>query len=282
MTHTAGELAAYLAVKLAGDPSLEISGVANPERAGRVSLIYVDSVKMFERAARSAALCVIARPEVKIAGKALLEAEEPKLAFAKAAAWLLPRETPVAHIHPTAVIAQDANLHPSVSVGPYVVIESGTRIGARTVVEAFTFVGQGSRIGENCWLHPHVTLYGGSRLGDRVEVHSGTVIGSDGFGYVFGEGRQWKFPQVGDVELADDVEIGANTTIDRGSLGTTAIGSDVKIDNLVQIAHNVQIGDHSVIAAQTGVSGSTTLGKHVVALSPAGHLQTARGGSAFG
>jgi UDP-3-O-[3-hydroxymyristoyl] glucosamine N-acyltransferase len=118
-------------------------------------------------------------------------------------------------------------------------------------------------VGEDCRLHPRVTLYPGARLGSRVAIHSGVVVGGDGFGYVFGEGRHWKFPQIGSVEIEDDVEIGCNTTIDRGSLGETRIGKGVKIDNLVQVAHNVQIGEHSVIAAQTGISGSTILGRHV-------------------
>ena len=127
-------------------------------------------------------------------------------------------------------------------------------------IEPFCFLGHGSRIGDHCRLHPRVTLYAGSRVGNRVELHAGVVIGGDGFGYVFGEGRHWKFPQVGGVEIGDDVEIGCNTTIDRGSLETTRIGQGVKIDNLVQVAHNVQIGEHTVIASQTGISGQQHAG----------------------
>src|SRR6202030_1414447 len=144
----------------------------------------------------------------------------------------------------------------NVSIGPYAVIEEESEIGAGTTIGAFGFVGRGSRVGANCFLHPRVTLYAGTRLGDRVEGHSGTVIGSDGFRHVFGGGRYRQFPQVGRVESADDVEIGANTTIDRGSLEATQIATGVKIDNLVQVAHNVRIGEHTVIAAQTGISGS--------------------------
>lgn len=264
MTRTAGELAKHLGLNLAGDASLEISEVASPERASSRSLIYVDSPAGQERAAKSAARCAVGKPGLELAGKTIIEAPEPKLAFAKAAAWLLPPPAPVASIHSTALVAPGAKLAANVSVGPYAVIESGAQIGAGTAIGAFCFVGHGARIGENCRLHPRVTLYDGARLGDRVEVHSGAVIGSDGFGYVFGEGRHWKFPQAGDVEIGDDVEIGANTTIDRGSLETTSIGSGVKIDNLVQIAHNVRIGEYSIIAAQTGISGSATLGKQVI------------------
>jgi len=161
-------------------------------------------------------------------------------------------------------VSANARFGLSVSVGPYVVVEDRAEIGAGTAIAAFCFLGRGVYVGENCRLHPRVTLYAGSRLGNRVEVHSGVVIGADGFGYVFGEGRYWKFPQIGTVEIGDDVEIGANATIDRGALETTRVGNGVKIDNLVQVAHNVQIGEHSVLAAQTGVSGSSTLGKRVV------------------
>ena len=264
MTSTAGELAKHLGLNLAGDASIEISDVASPERASSHSLTYVDSSAGHERAAKSVARCVVGKPGLKLAGKTIIEAPEPKLAFAKAAAWLLPPAVSSALIHPTALVASDATLAANVSVGPYALIEGGVQIGAGTIIGAFCYVGQHALIGENCRLHPRVTLYDGARLGDRVEVHSGAVIGSDGFGYVFGDGRHWKFPQAGDVEIGNDVEIGANTTIDRGSLETTSIGRGVKIDNLVQIAHNVRIGEHSIIAAQTGISGSATLGKQVI------------------
>ena len=157
----------------------------------------------------------------------MIEARDPKLAFAKAAAWLLAKpalSTSSVTIHPTAVIALDAKLGAGVSVGPYAVIEEAVEIGAGTAIGVFAFVGHGSHIGESCLFHPRVTLYAGSRVGDRVELHTGVVIGGDGFGYVFGEGRHWKFPQVGGVEIGDDVEIGCNTTMDRGSLDTTRIG----------------------------------------------------------
>jgi UDP-3-O-[3-hydroxymyristoyl] glucosamine N-acyltransferase len=264
MTRTARELAKYLGVKLDGDPSVELTGISSPERAGATDLIYLDSPRHLDRASKSAARCVIAPPGSKPADKTILEAENPKLAFAKAAPWLSPRSSPKSSLHATALIASTAKLAPGVFLGPYVVIEDGAQIAAGTVIEAFCFIGRNSRLGENCWLHPRVTLYAGCRLGRGVEIHSGAVLGSDGFGYVFGEGKHWKFPQAGGLEIGDDVEIGANTTLDRGSLGTTQIGRGVKIDNLVQVAHNVQIGEHSVIAAQTGISGSSTLGKGVI------------------
>jgi UDP-3-O-[3-hydroxymyristoyl] glucosamine N-acyltransferase len=264
MTHTAGELAEYLGARLEGNVLLPLSGVAGPDRANAEDLIYVSSPRHRQRAAESAARCVLARPGVRLAGKTIIETGDPKFAFAKAAEWLLRKPAPPAEVHPTAIVASSAQLGANVSVGPYVVVEEETRVGPGTVIEAFCFLGRGTRIGERCWLHSRVTLYAGSRLGSRVELHSGVVIGGDGFGYVFGEGRHQKFPQIGWVEIGDDVEVGCNSTIDRGSLDTTRIGEGVKIDNLVHIAHNVQVGAHSVIAAQTGISGSSTLGNRVI------------------
>jgi UDP-3-O-[3-hydroxymyristoyl] glucosamine N-acyltransferase len=171
---------------------------------------------------------------------------------------------PVAGIHATAVLPSSATLGKNVFVGPYVVVEENASIGSGSVIEAFCFVGQGASVGTDCWLHPHVTLYAGARLGNRVELHSGVVIGGDGFGYVYGEGRQWKFPQIGSVEIGDDVEIGSNTTVDRGSLGATVVEAGAKIDNLVQVGHNVRIGEGSVLASQVGISGSCSIGKHVM------------------
>jgi UDP-3-O-[3-hydroxymyristoyl] glucosamine N-acyltransferase len=207
---------------------------------------------------------VLAIRGADLSGKTVLEVENPKLAFAKAAAWLLPRPPLRPEIHPTAIVAATARLAPNIRVGPYVVIEDEAEIGTGTAVDAFCFVGRDARLGENCWLHPRVTLYAGARLADRVEVHSGAVIGGDGFGYVFGDDRHIKFPQIGSVEIGNDVEIGCNTTIDRGSLDATQIGTGVKIDNLVQVAHNVRIGRNTVVAAQVGISGSCTVGTQVL------------------
>lgn len=264
MTKIAGELAVFLGAKLVGDPHARVSGVASPESARDTDLIYVDAPKFAGRAKSSAARCAIAPAGVQIAGKTILETRDPKLAFAKAANWLLPRSRPSPGFHPTAVVAPSARIANDIHVGPYVVIEDDVEIGAGCTIEAFCFLGKGCRIGENSWLHPRVTLYPCVRLGDDVEIHSGAVIGSDGFGYIFGEGKHWKFPQLGSVDIGNGVEIGANTTVDRGSLETTRISEGTKIDNLVQIAHNVQIGSHTVVAAQTGISGSSKLGERVI------------------
>src|SRR5437660_8169980 len=270
MRRTAAELAEQAGAKLEGDGTLEIGGVAGPERAGARDLIYVETAKYAGRAVASAALCVIATDGVSLPGKTILRSRHPRLAFAKAAALLLDRPPIASGIHATAIVAPLARIAAGVGIGPYAVIGEDAHMGAGTQVGADSVVGAGCWIDENCRIHPRVTLYAGVRLGSRVEIHSGAVIGADGFGYAFGEGKYWKFPQAGIVEIGDDVEIGANTTIDRGSLDDTRIAEGVKLDNLVQVGHNCQIGAHSVIAAQAGLSGSCVFGKQVIVGGQAG------------
>jgi UDP-3-O-[3-hydroxymyristoyl] glucosamine N-acyltransferase len=264
MARTAGELAQYLQVTLEGDASAPISSVANPESAAPEDLIYVEQEKFRERAQSSRAHCIIAPPAIEFSGKTVFRTAAPKLAFAKSSAWLTPPVPVPAGIHPSAVISASAKIAERVVIGPFAVVEDGAVIAAHTQIGAYCFIGAGATIGQHCHLYPRVTLYAGVRLGARVILNPGVVIGGDGFGYVFGEGKQWKFPQVGGVEIGDDVEIGCGTTIDRGSLGITRIGAGVKIDNLVQIGHNVEIGEHTVIAAQTGISGSSRIGRKVM------------------
>jgi len=270
MRRTARELAVAVSATLEGDAEVEIGGVAAPERAGTRDLIYVQSAKHAQRAAASASIIAIAAEGIALPGKTVLRSAQPKVAFARAAEVLLGR-TPIASgIHPTAIIAPLSRVAPEVSIGPYAVIGEDTHVGTGTQIGAHAVIGAGCWIGQNCRIHARVTLYGGVRLGSRVEIHSGAVIGAEGFGYAFGEGKHWKFPQVGIVEIGDDVEIGANTTIDRGSLDDTRIAEGVKLDNLVHVGHNCQIGAHTVIAAQVGLSGSCLVGKRVVVGGQAG------------
>jgi len=264
MRYTAGELADKIGASVEGDGALELTAVAAPERAGPKHLIYVEAAKHAERAVASRAACVVASEGVVLQGKTVLRSAQPKVAFAKAAALLLERAPIASGVHPTAIVALLAHIGVNVGIGPYAVIGEDAHIGDATQVGAHSVIGAGCWIGENCRIHPRVTLYAGVRLGHRVEVHSGAVIGADGFGYAFDGERYWKFPQAGIVEIGDDAEIGANATIDRGSLDDTRIAEGVKLDNLVHVGHNVQIGAHTVIAAQTGISGSSTLGHHVV------------------
>jgi UDP-3-O-[3-hydroxymyristoyl] glucosamine N-acyltransferase len=264
MKHTAKDLAEAIGATVEGDASVELTGVAAPERASSSDLIFVDSPKHTARTETSAAKCIVLPPGLTVAGKTVLRAENVKVTFAKAAALLCEASIIANGVHPTAVIAPLAKIAPSASIGPYAVIGEDARIGEHTQIGAHCCIGAATWVGDNCRIHPRVTLYANMRIGNRVEIHSGAVVGADGFGYAYGEGRHWKFPQVGIVEIADDVEIGANATIDRGSLDDTRIADGVKIDNLVHVGHNVQIGAHTVIAAQTGISGSSVLGHHVI------------------
>ncbi len=264
MKWTAGELVKEIDARVEGDAAQEITGVAAPERAGVKELIYVEAAKHAERAASSQAACVIAPDDIALPGKTILSSAQPKVAFAKAAALLRERAPIATGIHPTAIVAPLARIGANVGIGPYAVIGEDAHIGNNTQIGAHCVIGPGSWIGEDCRLHPRVTLYSGMRVGNRVEIHAGAVLGADGFGYAFDGEKYWKFPQAGLVEIGDNVEIGANTTIDRGSLDDTRIAQGVKLDNLVHVGHNVQIGAHTVIAAQTGISGSSKLGHHVV------------------
>ena len=270
MRRTAKELAEAIGARLEGDGATEISGVAAPERAGTRDLIYVESAKHAQRALASAAGCAIAAEGITLAGKTVLRSGQPKVAFSQAAELLLGRAPIASGIHPTAIVAPLARVASGASIGPYAVIGEDAHIGAGTQIGAHSVIGAGCWIGENCRIHPRVTLYGGARLGNRVEIHSGAVIGADGFGYALGEGKYWKFPQAGIVEIGDDVEIGANSTIDRGSLDDTRIAEGAKLDNLVHVGHNCQIGAHTVVAAQVGLSGSCVFGKRVTVGGQAG------------
>jgi UDP-3-O-[3-hydroxymyristoyl] glucosamine N-acyltransferase len=257
MKRSAQEIADYIGGELRGTSDVMLSSVASLKNAGAADLSYADE-KFHEEVKSSRAGCVIVSGG-DFRGRTVIVARNPKLAFARAAAWLLEQERNDVGIHPSAVIASDAQIGKNVKVGPLAIVESGAVIGDGTVLEAGSYVGRSSRVGIDCVLHPKVVIYAGVDIGDRVIIHSGAVIGADGFGFVKDGKTHVKFPQVGKVVIEDDVEIGANTCIDRGSLETTIIRRGTKLDNLIQIAHNVDIGEHTVIAAQTGISGSSTL-----------------------
>src|SRR5579872_6263902 len=264
VNRTAGDLANFLGCPLQGENALPLKGVASPESAEADDLVYLDSSRHMERVVRSAARCVVTSRDLLVSGKTLIVAQRPKLAFARAAAWLVPPSPLASGVHSTAVIAETARLGRGTVVGPFAVIEEEVDIGEETQIGAFCFLGRGARLGPACRLYPRVTLYAGVKIGSNVIVHSGAVLGCDGFGYVTDRGKHWKFPQAGALEIADDVEIGANSTIARGSLGITRLGPQVKLDNLVHLAHNVQVGERTLIAAQTGVAGSSVIGSDVV------------------
>lgn len=246
-----------------GDGELEISGVAGLETAAEHELTFADAEAALRRASESRAGCILVPEGTVLPGRTTIAVRNVRLAFIRAAESLHPAPPAKPGIHPTAQIAPNARLGIGVSVGPHVVIESGASVGEGTQLGAGVFLGKGVTLGTHCVLHPRVSIYPGVQVGDRVILHAGVVLGADGFGYLFAEGRHHKFPQLGAVVIENDVEIGANSTVDRGSLGTTHIGEGSKIDNLVQVAHNVRIGRHSVIAAQTGISGSAVIGNYV-------------------
>jgi UDP-3-O-[3-hydroxymyristoyl] glucosamine N-acyltransferase len=264
MKLTAKELAEKIGARVDGDGAVELAGVAAPERAAVQDLIYVESPKYADRAAASRAACAVASDEITLHGKTVLRSSRPKVTFAKAASLLNEALPIAAGIHPTALVSPSAQIGVNVAIGAYAVVGEHVHIGDHTQIGSHTVIGNGCRIGERCRIHPRVTFYAAVSIGRRVEIHSGAIIGADGFGYAFDGERYFKFPQAGMVEIADDVEIGANATIDRGSLGDTRIAEGVKLDNLVHVGHNVQIGAHTVVAAQTGISGSSRPGHHVV------------------
>ncbi len=258
------EIAQLLGGELYGDGNHEICSVADLENASSSELAFAEGEQALQQAAASQAGCILIPEGASLRGHTLIRVKHPKLAFIYAANALCPSKLAASGIHPTAVISPTASLPPSASIGPYVTIEDYATMGERSVLAAGVSIGAGVKIGSDCTLYPGVRVYPGAQIGSRVTLHAGVVIGGDGFGYVFAEGRHHKFPQLGKVIIEDDVEIGCNTTIDRGSLGSTVIGSGTKIDNLVQIAHNVHIGRHGIIAAQTGISGSTEIGDYVI------------------
>ncbi|MFQ5664291.1 MAG: UDP-3-O-(3-hydroxymyristoyl)glucosamine N-acyltransferase [Terriglobia bacterium] len=264
MPKTAGELAAYLGGELLGDATAKLRGVASPEKARPGDLIYVESERRLPHARAARPSAILVGKEAVAPGKTLIRVAHPKAAFARAVAWLLPEPPLVTGVHPTAVIHPSARLEENAAVGPYVVIEEHVRVGRNCQIGAGGYLGANVELGADTLLFPRVTLYGNVAVGERVRIHSGVVIGSDGFGYVRVEGKYEKFPQCGGVVIEDDVEIGANTTIDRAALDETRIRRGTKLDNLVQVGHNVRIGQDCVISAQTGISGSVTIGDRVV------------------
>jgi UDP-3-O-[3-hydroxymyristoyl] glucosamine N-acyltransferase len=262
---TLAELQARLGGTLRGDASVLIRGVASLEQAGADRIGFLVNAKYLPqaRASRAGALIVSESLQDALPQPCLL-VPNPHAAFARAAALLHPEPELPPGIDPGAIVADDAEIHPDARIGPGVVIGARARIGAGSVLHAACVIGPGAQIGEDCLLHPRVTVQHGCVVGNRVILHPGCVIGGDGFGLAWerdSEGGHWsKVPQVGRTILEDDVEIGANTTIDRGALDDTVIEQGAKLDNLIQIAHNCRVGRHTAIAACAGIAGSTRIG----------------------
>jgi UDP-3-O-[3-hydroxymyristoyl] glucosamine N-acyltransferase len=264
---TAGEIAAALGSALEGDANVAISGVATLESAQPHELSFVANPKYLPYLHRTRAGAILV-PEALAAsvpeGIARILVDDPHVAMYEALRLIYPPRPAGAEVHATAVVESTAQLGEGVSVGPYAVIGARVRIGAGSTIGAHAVIGDDCEVGEGCTVHPHATLNEGVTLGARCLIHSGARLGREGFGFVWHEGAHRRVPQVGRCILGDDVEIGANSTVDRGSIGDTVVGSGTKIDNLVHLGHNVRVGRHVIIIAQVGVSGSTTIGDGAV------------------
>jgi UDP-3-O-[3-hydroxymyristoyl] glucosamine N-acyltransferase len=264
------ELAELVGGRIEGDPERTVEAIRALEAAGPRDLSFVIQARFRARALASGAGALLIGNDLKAAdalGRDLLIADDPGMALARLLALFHPaavREQRPPGIHPTAVLGPGAVVDPTAHVGPYAVIGAGSRVGPRAAVLALAVVGRGCTLGEEAVLHPHAVLYDRTEVGARSIVHSGAVLGGDGFGYVTHGGVHHKTPQVGRVVLEADVEVGINTAIDRATLEETRIGEGTKIDNLVQVGHNVQVGAHCILCGQVGLSGSTRLGHHVV------------------
>ncbi|MDP8205911.1 MAG: UDP-3-O-(3-hydroxymyristoyl)glucosamine N-acyltransferase [Candidatus Electryonea clarkiae] len=265
MMITATELAKIIDAEVVGDGSLELHGVAKIEEAKSDEVAFVANRNYFKFLDTTDAGAVIVGEIPDVARSVCLVTQEPYIGFLKALRLFHPEQTrPSPGIHSTVTISPQARVSENVSIGPLCVIEEDAEIGEGTIIRAQCYIGNGAKIGNDCLIYSHVTIREQCRIGNHVILQDGVVIGSDGFGFAPQDQGYLKVPQVGIVVIEDDVEIGANTTVDRATLGETRIRKGVKLDNLIQIAHNVEIGENTVIAAQTGIAGSTKLGKGIM------------------
>jgi UDP-3-O-[3-hydroxymyristoyl] glucosamine N-acyltransferase len=273
---TTAEIAKELDGKVIGDESLQLTGFAPATAARAGDLTFAENETFFLKAEQSAASAVLVDGPHISANKTLILVANARIAFARVLPLFFPDRIFAPGIHPSAVVDPTAQIDPAAHIGPHCVIGEKVRIGPGVVLQGGNHIGRNVVIGAQSRLFPNVVVYGQTQIGQRVRIHAGAVLGSDGFGYVFDSGQHRKVPQVGQVIVQDDVEIGANVTIDRGALGPTTIGKGTKIDNLVQIAHNVSVGEHCLVVAQVGVAGSTKIGHYTTLAGQvgiAGHLK---------
>ncbi len=256
---TVEELAEIVSGRVTGDPGTRITRIADLIDADQGEIAYVEDEKLLDAAAASKASCLIVRDGGKFPGRTLIEVGNPKLAFALIGAALHPTRRREPEIHSTAVVAETADVALTAYIGPNVCVSEYAHVGAYTRLEAGVVLGANVKIGDHCVLHPNVVLYDGVSIGNNVILHAGVCLGADGFGYVRHDLGYQKFPQIGTVVIEDDVEIGAHTCVDRAALGRTRIGRGTKLDNMVHVGHNCDIGERVVIAAQTGISGSVVI-----------------------
>lgn len=262
---TAGEIAELVGGELIGEEALIITGINSIEDAKKGDLAFANNPKHVRLIDRTAASCVITPKDAGGSGKTIIRTENPSLAFAKILSLIYPEEAKHPRgVHLSAIIEEDVSLGKDVSIGAYSVVSRGAGIEDNTVIYSGCYIGPKTKIGKSSIIYPGVVIRDGMVIGNNVIVHSGTIIGTDGFGYHQAGEKHLKIPQVGKVVIEDDVEIGSCVTIDRATLGETRIGRGTKIDNLVQIAHNVKIGENCILVGQTGISGSSSLGKNVM------------------
>jgi UDP-3-O-[3-hydroxymyristoyl] glucosamine N-acyltransferase len=260
---TLEELAELLEAELVGRGDVFVTHAAPAGHGTPDALTFAGSAKHLAAAEDSAVGAVIVSPDVESSSKPLLRVSDPRRTFGKFLNLCI-RPLPLQHgVHPSAVVDPRAHVSPTASIGPFAVVERGAFIDDDCRVHAFCYVGEGCRLDRGAMLYPHVVLYQDVHIGERSIIHSGSIIGADGFGYIWDGERHAKVPQIGGVTIGPDVEIGSLTAVDRATVGMTKIGAGVKLDNLVQVAHNVEIGEHTVLASQTGLGGSSTIGRNV-------------------
>ncbi len=270
------DLAAHVGAEVAGQPDRRIVAVRSLDAAGPEDLSFLVNIKHRRRAENSGAGGIVAPPEARDLPQDLLICADPEVAMVDLLELFHPSPSPESGVHSTAIVDDSAVIADSAYVGPFAVVEAGSVIGADSIVHAHVHLGSRVRLGERVVLHPHVTIYADTEIGDDVAVHSGSVLGADGHGYIQRDGRYRKIPQVGRLVVESDVEIGANSAVDRATLERTRIGRGTKIDNLVQIGHNVDLGEDGMVCSGVGIAGSTTIGHSVVMAGHSGfsdHLQ---------
>jgi len=270
MEISAGELARLIRGEVDGDNNVRISRLADISFAKEGDLVFAENDKWLDKAELTGASAVIAPRGLPKKSKTLIRVDNAKLTFGYLMNMFSPAHKYETGIHPTAIVGKNAVIGENVSIQPYAVIEDDVKIGNGCVIGALSFIGKGAVVGENCVFNARTVVYPRTVIGNRVILHSGTVIGADGFGYVQHDGKRVKIPQIGKVIIEDDVEIGANSTVDCATLGETVVGAGTKIDNLVQIAHNDIIGKNCIFCAQSGVSGSCVIGNNVIVAGQAG------------
>ncbi len=257
------ELAEKIGLPCEGDGNLEVHRIRGLDTAEEGDLTFVKSAKNAPRALASKARALVAPEEVELPGKTVIRSSFPHLTIVQLTPVLHPPTPKTPGIDPRAAVGKDCRIDPSAFIHPLAAVGDGVTIGARSEIHPGVCIGEGAEIGSDCLLHPNVTIGWGCRIGDRVIIHGNSMIGSDGFGYLHHEGRHVKIPHLGIVVIEDDVEIGAGNAIDRGTYGQTIFRQGAKTDNLVHIAHNVEVGEHALLAGQVGIAGSTKLGKYV-------------------